>query len=179
MDRQLADMHAELGIAPDYAQRCGMPLQPECTTLVDVGLDLFGRPARLETLAARAWQAMQAAAAAAGVTLQLVSAYRSHAYQRDLLLRKLARGVGMEEILQVNAAPGFSEHHSGRALDLATPGLPPLEECFETSEAFAWLQQHARRFGFRLSFPRDNPYGVLYEPWHWCHDGSPLNRDAD
>jgi D-alanyl-D-alanine carboxypeptidase len=171
VDRQLADMHAELGIAPDYAQRCGMPLQPECLSLVDVGPDLFGRPARLEAATAAAWQAMQAAAAAEETVLQLVSAYRSHAYQKELFQRKLARGLSIGEILQVNAAPGFSEHHSGRALDLATPGLPPLEENFEDSAAFAWLQQHAARFGFRLSFPRDNPYGVLYEPWHWYFCG--------
>lgn len=171
LNSSLEVIFAELGLAPEHAVRCGMPLQPECGNLVDIGKDVFGRPAQLEAATARAWQAMQDAAQQAGIVLQLVSAYRSYEYQKHLFQRKLARGTTLEQILQVNAAPGFSEHHSGRALDLATPGLPPLEESFEATEAFAWLQQHAGRFGFRLSFPRGNAFGVLYEPWHWYFEG--------
>lgn len=175
MNEQLLAILGELGIAPEYPQQCGMPLQDECPQLVDVGLDAFERPARLEANTAQAWYSMQSAAADAGITLQLVSAYRSFDYQKQLFLRKLARGERISDILKVNAAPGFSEHHSGRALDLNTPGCPPLEEDFETTAAFAWLQAHAADFGFRLSFPRANPFGVLYEPWHWYFMGRDKN----
>jgi len=167
VNEQLWAIFGELGIASEYPQQCGMPMHPECPLLVDVGLDAFNRPARLEATTAEAWQALRAAAASAGVELQLVSAYRSYDYQKQLFLRKLARGDRIADILKVNAAPGFSEHHSGRALDLNTPGCPPLEEVFETTAAFAWLQANAADFGFRLSFPRTNAYGVVYEPWHW------------
>jgi D-alanyl-D-alanine carboxypeptidase len=169
MNEQLLAIYAQLGIAADYPLRCSLPAQEECAALVEVGPDAFGRPARLEADTARAWEAMQAAALRDGVQLQLVSAYRSYEYQKQLLLRKLARGDCLADILKVNAAPGFSEHHSGRALDLGTPGSPPLEEVFEDTQAFAWLQVNARRFGFRLSFPRNNTHGVLYEPWHWYY----------
>jgi D-alanyl-D-alanine carboxypeptidase len=172
VNEQLLAIYSELGIAPDYPQQCGMRLHHECTVLVDVGADAFGRPARLEAATALAWQSLQAAAAANGVELQLVSAYRSYDYQTQLFLRKLARGDSIADILKVNAAPGFSEHHSGRALDLGTPGSPPLEEAFETTDAFTWLQANAADFGFRLSFPRANPFGVLYEPWHWFYHGT-------
>lgn len=175
MDEQLLAILGELGIAPEYPQQCGMPLHAECPQLVDVGLDAFERPARLEAATAQAWHSMQAAAADAGVLLQLVSAYRSYDYQKQLFLRKLARGDRIADILQVIAAPGFSEHHSGRALDINTAGCPPLEEVFETTAAFAWLQAHAAQFGFRLSFPRTNPFGVLYEPWHWYYIGRDKN----
>jgi D-alanyl-D-alanine carboxypeptidase len=74
----------------------------------------------------------------------------------------------LDDILAVNTAPGFSEHHSGRALDLSTPGEAAAEESFESTSAFAWLCAHAARFGFVLSYPRDNPHGIVYEPWHWC-----------
>ncbi|NND57300.1 MAG: D-alanyl-D-alanine carboxypeptidase family protein, partial [Xanthomonadales bacterium] len=37
--------------------------------------------------------------------------------------------------------------------------------------AFAWLTAHAKQFGFRMSFPRGNPHGVAYEPWHWAWRG--------
>lgn len=167
----LARIHAELGIPASYARTCGMPLQAECDSLVDAGLDVFGRPARLEASTWVAWQYMKARAAEDGVVLQLISTYRSYDYQRELFARKLARGQAIGDILKVNAAPGFSEHHSGRALDIGTPGFEHLEEVFENSEAFAWLSVHANDFGFRLSFPRDNPCGVLYEPWHWYCEG--------
>ena len=167
----LQDIHAMLGIPADYRERCGMLEHAECSNLVDVGADAFGRPARLEAATALAWQQLQLAAAGDGIELQLVSAYRSIDYQRQLIQRKLERGHEIAAILRVNAAPGFSEHHSGRALDLGTPGHPHLEEEFEQSPAFAWLQRRAGEFGFRMSFPRNNRYGVLYEPWHWYYEG--------
>ncbi len=163
----LPEIHQQLGIPADYPQTCGMPEHRECRSLVPVGNDILGRPALLDAETALAWHRMQMAAATDGLTLQLVSAYRSVDYQRQLIQRKLDRGLAIEAILQVNAAPGFSEHHSGRALDLGCPDYQYLEESFELSPAFAWLQQHAGEFGFRLSFPRNNPFGVLYEPWHW------------
>ena len=97
-----------------------------------------------------------------------MSAFRSAEYQLGILERKLARGQSIDEILRVSAAPGYSEHHSGRAVDLTAPGFAPLEEEFENSSAFAWLVANAARFGFALSYPRDNPHGIAYEPWHWC-----------
>ena len=125
--------------------------------------------------AARGWQRLQLAAAAEGVALDAISGYRSHAYQLGIFERKRARGLAVADILQVNAAPGYSEHHSGFALDIGTPGEPPAEESFEHTAAFAWLQGNAGRFGFQLSYPRDNPHGIVYEPWHWCwRDGSPV-----
>ena len=117
---------------------------------------------------AAAWQRMQHAAASDGIELQVVSAWRSVDYQCGIVERKLARGQRIDQILAVSAAPGYSEHHSGRALDLTTPGFEPLEEEFENSLAFAWLCRNAAHFRFALSYPRDNPHGIAYEPWHWC-----------
>ena len=64
--------------------------------------------------------------------------------------------------------PGFSEHHTGRALDLSTPGSEPLSEAFDQTAAFDWLNTHARRFEFSMSYPRNNTTGINYEPWHWA-----------
>ena len=127
-----------------------------------------GRPMFLAAAAATAWQAMQAAARTDGVVLEPVSTFRSVAHQRALVERKLARGDDLDQIFAVNAVPGYSEHHGGRAIDIGTPGCPALDEAFEQTAAFAWLLQHAAAFGFRLSYPRDNRHGVIYEPWHWC-----------
>ena len=119
-----------------------------------------------------AWQGMQTTAEQQGITLQLVSAFRSVEYQKALFKKKQAAGMTIDEILKVNAAPGYSEHHSGRALDLTCPGAACLEESFEDSPAFEWLCKHAAEHDFSLSFPRDNQQGFLYEPWHWCHSAN-------
>ena len=68
----------------------------------------------------------------------------------------------------VNTPPGYSEHHTGRALDITTSDCEPLTEAFELTEAFTWLVTHASKYQFSLTYPRDNPYGIIYEPWHWA-----------
>lgn len=163
----VAQAHA-LGVPRDYARVRGLARVREPRCLEFIGYDTQQRPQWLAPRAARAWTRMREAAMVDGVELQVVSAFRSVEYQFGILQRKLARGQTIAEILRVSAAPGYSEHHSGRALDVTTPGFAALEEQFEKSPAFAWLRKNAGRFGFHLSYPRRNPYGIAYEPWHWC-----------
>ena len=163
----LRELHTELGIPEDYGRDGARPAFAEATDLVDVGPNLVGRMQRLTPAAAERWAAMQASAEADGVTLLLVSGFRSVDYQARLIRKKINAGQSLGEILAVNAAPGYSEHHTGCAVDIATPGSRPLTEEFEHSEAFGWLGEHANRFGFSMTYPRDNPFGITYEPWHW------------
>jgi D-alanyl-D-alanine carboxypeptidase len=164
----LLDRLDRLGLdADDYHERTGLPLIAEPARLEFAGRDRFRRPLWLLAPAARAWLRMRAAAARDDVALDAISGWRSHDYQLGIFARKLARGQTVAQILGVNAAPGYSEHHAGTALDIGTPGDPPAEESFEATPAFAWLRRHAGDFGFALSYPRDNPHGIIYEPWHW------------
>ncbi|MBN8482514.1 MAG: M15 family metallopeptidase, partial [Xanthomonadales bacterium] len=140
----------------------------EPARLVAIGPDVHGRMQWLAPRAAAAWKRMRASARADGIELGVVSAFRSAEYQLGIVRRKLERGQAIDEILRVSAAPGYSEHHSGRVLDLTSPGYADLEEEFERSPAFAWLDEHAAHFGFHLSYPRGNRHGIAYEPWHWC-----------
>ncbi len=155
--------------AGEYAERIGLPLVAEPRWLAHAGFDRFRRPLWLHARTARAWAGLRAAALRDGIVLEAISGYRSHDYQLGIFERKRARGLTVDDILTVNAAPGFSEHHSGRALDIGTPGEPPAEESFELTAAFAWLREHAGSHGFAMSYPRDNPHGIVYEPWHWRH----------
>jgi len=166
----LAALHRELGIPADYAARRGLPLHAnaEASTLVTVARKADGTPVPLIAPAAAAWTNLHGAAARDGLVLTAISGYRSVGHQADLIRRKLTAGQSIHTILVVMAAPGFSEHHTGRALDLGTPDYPDLEEAFADSPAFAWLGRRAADFGFRLSFPPGNPSGFIYEPWHWC-----------
>jgi D-alanyl-D-alanine carboxypeptidase len=157
-----------LGVPRDYGRARDLARVREPKRLGFIGYDTQNRPQWLSPRAARAWTRMRDAAARDGVELQIVSAFRSVEHQLGILKRKLERGLDIVEILRVSAAPGYSEHHSGRALDITTPGCAALEEEFERSSAFAWLSANAQRFDFRLSYPRGNPHGIAYEPWHWC-----------
>lgn len=168
LDRLNERLH-RLGLDERYAARSGLPLVAEPAHLHFAGRDRYRRALWLTRAAARAWERLRAAAAADGVALDAISGYRSHDYQLGIFERKLARGLQVADILTVNAAPGYSEHHGGNALDIGTPGEPPAEDSFERTPAFAWLQANAGDFGFHMSYPRDNPHGIVYEPWHWCH----------
>jgi len=163
MERALA-----LGVPRDYGRARGLRIQREPSQLVSIGLDIHGRTQWLQPRAARALLRMRDAAAHDGMALQIVSAFRSAEYQLGIVERKLARGLTMDDILRVSAAPGYSEHHSGRCVDFTAPGFKSLEEEFERSPAFAWLQRHAAAYQFALSYPRNNRHGIAYEPWHWC-----------
>ena len=165
----LSERLRALGLDPAYGERTGLALQAEPASLAFAGFDRYRRPLWLTDEAAHAWQRMRDAARGDEVLLEAISGYRSHDYQLGIFRRKLARGLTVDEILAVNAAPGYSEHHSGEALDVGMPGEPPAEESFERTPAFEWLQARAGGFGFRLSYPRGNRHGIVYEPWHWCH----------
>jgi len=158
---------SELGIPPSFVTQRSQPLHSECEDLVPIGLDVFGREQRLERRAATHWQSMLAAAESEGIVLAAVSGFRSFDYRRRIIERKPAAGLTVEQIICASALPGFSEHHPGRAIDIGTPGSPPLTEEFELTPAFGWLTARGQEFGFRMTYPRGNAFGVIYEPWHW------------
>jgi len=168
--RRVEALLAELGIARERFAHRPLPLFREPAHLVVVETDAEGREHWLVPEAAAAWRLLSAAAAQDGVRLILVSAFRSLQQQAEIIRWKLSRGLSVEEILLGSAPPGYSEHHTGRAVDISSPGCPPWEEAFEHTEAYRWLSRHADSFGFSLSFPHGNPYGYVFEPWHWCHE---------
>lgn len=161
-------MHEELGIPADYGRDGRQPFFQEATELVEVGPNLVGRMQSLVPLAAASWQQMVEAAGCDGVRLLIVSGFRGFDYQAELIRNKLGAGQVIGDILTVNAAPGYSQHHTGAAVDIASPGSRPLTEEFENAPAFAWLSAHAADYGFTMTYPRQNRWGIIYEPWHWA-----------
>ena len=128
-----------------------------------------GRVVELRADAAQAFRAMQQAAREAGVEIVPISGFRTRNYQDRLFARAIGRYGDRRSAARWVAPPGYSEHHSGLAVDIGALDSPEtdVETTFEGTVAFAWLKDNAQRFGFELSFPRDNPQGVSYEPWHW------------
>ncbi len=169
LDPRLIHLHQDLGIPNDYEARTRLSRFTEVslTELVVAQLDDAGRPLVLTKRAAQSWIAMRDAATKDGISLNPFSGFRSYVYQYGLLKTKLSKGIPIEEILKSLAAPGYSEHHTGEALDITTVDCPAGEEIFEKTAAHAWLVRSAGRFGFKESFPRGNPHNLVYEPWHW------------
>lgn len=158
-----------LQIPPERIAAKGLALQAEAEDLVVAEVGADERQHLLTPAAAAAWHAMRAAAEADGVAIRIVSAFRSVARQAEIVRGKLEHGFSLDSILEVSAPPGYSEHHSGRAVDITTDDSPELEIEFERTAAFRWLCRRAGDFGFSLSYPQGNPHGYAYEPWHWCH----------
>ena len=121
---------------------------------------------------------MDAMRSALGKRLLVESGYRSNAYQLYLFLFYLPKhGYSIRETNRFVALPGHSEHGypPRQAIDFISEagvnGEDRPEE-FEALPEYAWLQQHAKEFGFALSYPRDNPYHTSFEPWHWHVENS-------
>ncbi|MGJ8655546.1 MAG: M15 family metallopeptidase [Akkermansiaceae bacterium] len=159
----------EMGVDDGYFLRRGLVRFDDAGSgeLVVVQVDDDGREHELVAGAGEAWLEMKGAALADGVVLEMVSAFRSAERQAEIVRGKVLRGLGVDEIFAVSAPPRFSEHHTGRAVDISTPGYAVLEEEFEESGAFEWLGENAGRFGFSMTYGKGNVYGFLYEPWHW------------
>lgn len=166
---RVSSILAALDIPEDLIRARALPLCAEAQELVVAAVGEGGREHRLAPEAAAAWRAMSTAALADGVVIRIASAFRSIDRQAEILREKLARGATLTDILSASAPPGYSEHHTGRAIDITTEGVVPFELEFAGTPAFRWLTTNAGRFGFVLSFPEGNPYGYQYEPWHWYY----------
>lgn len=104
--------------------------------------------------------------------IEIVSAYRSFGSQSVIKNSyKVTYGAGANSF---SADQGYSEHQLGTTVDLTTPSLDTvLDTKFDSTPAFAWLSSNAYKYGFILSYPKNNTY-YQYEPWHWRFVGVSL-----
>jgi D-alanyl-D-alanine carboxypeptidase len=129
-------------------------------------IDEHGRLAAPEAI--RAFRLLQEAGALAGHNIRVQSAYRTIDRQRELYEQSTRDGAV--------ARPGFSEHHTGRALDLAGPdGLLDINGPSPTGR---WVAEHAHEFGFIIRYPAGFTHitGYIYEPWHITYVGTEISN---
>src|SRR5437667_1556572 len=122
---------ASLEISTDLIAARSLVLHPEARKLVVAAKGDDGREYLLTPEAAAKWREMSAAALTDGVVIKIASAFRSVDRQAEIIRAKLAEGMSLDAVLCVSAPPGYSEHHSGRAVDVATDEGAPLELEFE------------------------------------------------
>jgi zinc D-Ala-D-Ala carboxypeptidase len=110
-----------------------------------------------------------------GVWIVPVSGFRDLEKQKLLFEKQIEKKGSEAAAAKVSAPPGYSEHHTGYAIDLTDGQLPKqdITNEFAETKAYHWLTLHAKEFGFEMSFPKNNPEGVVFEPWHWRFIGNP------
>lgn len=126
-----------------------------------------GKQYLLEKTAYEKYVQMADAAKKDGVSLRVVSAYRTEDFQRKLYNKKL-KSTGKSNADNYSARPGFSEHQTGLAVDINS-----TRTSFENTSAFKWLQKNAYKYGYILRYQKGKEWitGYAYEPWHYRYVG--------
>ena len=116
-------------------------------------------------------------AKSAGLSLWIASGYRSVEDQEELLEDgiqnrmddfSMTREEAEENALQSFSKPGYSEHHTGLAVDFNS-----VSRDFEHTDEYGWLSENAWKYGFIQRYPKDKTEitGIIYEPWHYRYVG--------
>lgn len=114
-----------------------------------------------------------------GVQIELDSVYRSVAEQQEIWDEWSADPeLGPEYCKKYLAVPGYSEHHTGLAVDIFImkngKQIRDNDEMIADTEDFAKVHKFMPEYGFILRYPpeADVITGYAYEPWHLRYVGS-------
>jgi D-alanyl-D-alanine carboxypeptidase len=132
-------------------------------------LTSVGSGIKVRRTTAQAFNKMVLAAENDGVNIVTLSGFRSVSTQNQLFYGVARqRGQTPAQRATVSAPPGFSEHHTGYAIDVGdgNNSSSNLSTSFEDTRASQWLRKNMSNFGFELSFPQNNIQNINYEPWH-------------
>ncbi|MBO5783456.1 MAG: D-alanyl-D-alanine carboxypeptidase family protein [Clostridia bacterium] len=121
-----------------------------------------------------AWNAMVAAAKKDGISLWIISGYRSYDTQ-EAIYNRYVNDNGQEEADTYSARPGHSEHQTGLAFD-----INQISYSFGETAAGKWVAENAARYGFIIRYPESKQHitGYIYEPWHLRYLGTELAMDV-
>lgn len=117
-----------------------------------------------------AYKLMQKKMMEENLKIRIISAYRTYDYQENLYnnyLKKEKQSI----VDTYSARPGYSEHHTGLAIDVDNGQLGYNK--FYLTKEFQWMQDNAHKYGFILRYPKDKEEitGYSYEPWHYRYVG--------
>ena len=114
---------------------------------------------------------------AAGLKIMVNSGYRDYDEQASILAdrynRYKSQGMSTEdaqaEALKWAAYPGYSEHHTGIAVDIKSSNT----EVCSNDRTWAWLKANCAKYGFIWRYPGEKTEitGIADEPWHFRYVG--------
>ncbi|MFI8633513.1 D-alanyl-D-alanine carboxypeptidase family protein [Microbacterium sp. NPDC077663] len=115
-----------------------------------------------------AWNRMRSDAKKDGVSLSIISGFRSYASQQSVFASKV-RQHGRAEAERRSARPGHSEHQTGLAIDVNS-----ISQSWGETRAGRWVAANAHRYGFIVRYPRgkEKVTGYRWEPWHLRYVGT-------
>jgi len=121
-----------------------------------------------------AWNAMVAAAKEDGISLWIISGYRSYETQEAVYNNYVANN-GQADADTYSARPGHSEHQTGLAFD-----INQISYTFGETPAGKWVAENAAQYGFIIRYPQEKQHitGYIYEPWHLRYLGTELAMDV-
>ena len=110
-----------------------------------------------------------------GLTLKVVSGYRSYSYQVNVFNSwtnkelaknpKLTRKAAEELANTYSARPGHSEHQLGTVVDVLSSENNYSFILDPNLKYVGWLEKNASKYNFIISYPKGGTEYV-YEPWH-------------
>ena len=139
--------------------------------------DAWGDDIQVEKEAYEKYKELKSELEKEGVYIELDSCYRSVAAQQELWDRWTVE-KGIDYVKQYVAVPGYSEHHTGLALDICIKVNGELiyenDDMIENRETFAKIHAKLANYGFILRYleGKDDITGYSYEPWHLRYIGS-------
>ena len=127
---------------------------------------------QLRKEALEALEKMIDAAAKDGISLWVVSAWRSESTQKTLF-NNSKNSDGLAHALIYSAKPGHSEHQLGLAVDL---NRASSKAHFEKTKEYAWLKENSYKYGFIERYLEGKEFitGYGFEPWHYRYFGIEL-----
>ena len=129
----------------------------------------------LRRAAYEAAEEIRIAAESEGLTLTVISAYRSFEHQGRTYTYWVTQ-EGQAEADRISARPGHSQHQLGFTVDFNM-----LDNELALTPEGAWLVENASRFGWSLSYPDgyENLTGYAWESWHHRYVGRQLAAFID
>lgn len=135
-------------------------------------VDSSYNPGGLTFQTTQAYNLMVADALKQGITLTILSDFRTYEYQ-ETVFNSYVDNVGLTETMKLSAIPGYSEHQLGEAIDFGGVNGCSFNACFKDTPEGLWLFEHAFEYGFILRYPmqKEDVTGYEFEPWHYRYVG--------
>ena len=134
---------------------------------------------KIEKETFEAYKKLKADVEKEGVYIELDSVYRSVKTQQELWDNwSKDPEKGPEYVKKYVAVPGYSEHHTGLAVDICLKIDGKLvydnDEMKKEKEIFSKIHSKLADYGFILRYldGKDDITGYAYEPWHLRYVGS-------
>lgn len=155
-------------------------------------LVLIGSTFKLQKEAFDAFQEMKKAALKEGITIKIVSGYRSFKRQKNIWNRKynlyISQGLlpndVIQKIIEYSTLPGSSRHHWGTDIDIIDASVKAPKNLLVESnykengpyfELKKWMDKNSKSYGFHLVYTQKiDRKGFKYEPWHYTY--KPLSK---